>query len=145
MELINIDTIVEEIERRLEAIANVSSENRELAAIQGAQQYELINLIQFIDTLEVREVDLEKEYKKFINCNNGRSMFETAKHFFELGLKASKPKKASKWTEEDDVRRRSTIQILEYARCLNTYNLYGKATIDKNIAWLEKQGQSAFE
>ena len=42
---------------------------------------------------------------------------------------------------EDDVRRRSTIQVLEYARSLNTYNQYGKADIDKNIAWLEKQGE----
>lgn len=41
---------------------------------------------------------------------------------------------------EDDVRRRSTIQVLEYARTLDTYNQYGKADIDKNIAWLEKQG-----
>ena len=40
---------------------------------------------------------------------------------------------------EDDVRRRSTIQVLEYARSLNTYNQYGKADIYKNIAWLEKQ------
>ena len=51
---------------------------------------------------------------------------------------------------EDDVRRRSTIQVLEYARSLDTYNQYGKADIDKNIAWLEKQGnkpqgKSAFE
>ncbi len=43
-----------------------------------------------IDTLEVKEVDLEKEYKKFIDCDNGRSMFETARHFFELGLKVKK-------------------------------------------------------
>lgn len=40
---------------------------------------------------------------------------------------------------ENDVRRRSTIQVLEYARSLDTYNQYGKADIDKNIAWLEKQ------
>ena len=40
---------------------------------------------------------------------------------------------------EDDVRRRSTIQVLEYARSLDAYNQYGKADIDKNIAWLEKQ------
>ena len=40
---------------------------------------------------------------------------------------------------EDDVRRRSTIQVLEYARSLDSYNQYGKADIDKNIAWLEKQ------
>ena len=40
--------------------------------------------------------------------------------------------------KEDDVRRRSTIQVLEYARSLDAYNQYGKADIDKNIAWLEK-------
>ena len=43
--------------------------------------------------------------------------------------------------KEDDVRRRSTIQVLEYARSLDVYNQYGKADIDKNIAWLEKQGE----
>lgn len=42
--------------------------------------------------------------------------------------------------KEDDVRRRSIIQVLEYARSLDAYNQYGKADIDKNIAWLEKQG-----
>jgi len=42
---------------------------------------------------------------------------------------------------EDGVRRRSTIQVLEYARSLDAYNQYGKADIDKNIAWLEKQGK----
>lgn len=44
----------------------------------------------FLDTIEVKEVDLGKEYKDFINSDGGRSMFETAKHFFELGLKARK-------------------------------------------------------
>lgn len=46
---------------------------------------------------------------------------------------------------ENDVRRRSTIQVLEYARSLDNYNQYGKADIDKNIAWLEKQDKSALE
>ena len=46
---------------------------------------------------------------------------------------------------ENDVRRRSTIQVLEYARSLDNYNQYGKADIDKNIAWLEKQGKSVLE
>lgn len=41
--------------------------------------------------------------------------------------------------EEDNVRRRSTIQVLEYARSLDAYNRYGKADISKNIAWLKKQ------
>lgn len=43
--------------------------------------------------------------------------------------------------KEDDIRRRSTIQILEYARSLGAYNQYGKADIDKNIVWLKKQGE----
>ena len=45
---------------------------------------------------------------------------------------------------EDDIRRRSTIQVLEYARSLDAYNQYGKADIDKNIDWLEKQGDKKF-
>ena len=45
----------------------------------------------------------------------------------------------------DDVRRRSTIQVLEHARSLDTYNQYGKADIDKNITWLEKQEQKPKE
>ena len=42
---------------------------------------------------------------------------------------------------EDDLRRQSTIQVLEYARSLDAYNQYGKESINKDIAWLEKQGQ----
>lgn len=45
--------------------------------------------------------------------------------------------------KEDDMRRISTIQVLEYARSLDAYNQYGKADIDKNIAWLKKQGETS--
>lgn len=45
--------------------------------------------------------------------------------------------------KEDDMRRISTIQVLEYARSLDAYNKYGKADIDKNIAWLKKQGETS--
>lgn len=48
-----------------------------------------LHILSFLDTLDVKEVDLEKEYKDFIKSDNGRSMFETAKHFYELGLKAA--------------------------------------------------------
>ena len=41
--------------------------------------------------------------------------------------------------QNDEVRRRSTIQVLEYAKSLDAYNQYGKEDIDKDIAWLEKQ------
>ena len=47
------------------------------------------DILSFINTLEMKEVDFEKEYKDFINSVNGRSMFETAKHFFELGMSVS--------------------------------------------------------
>ena len=45
--------------------------------------------------------------------------------------------------KEDDMRRISTIQVLEYARSLDAYNQYGKTDIDKNIAWLKKQGETS--
>ena len=49
-------------------------------------------LLDFLDALEMKEVDLEKEIKKYIEnnicgyCVPG--VEETAKYFFELGLKA---------------------------------------------------------
>ena len=50
----------------------------------------------FLDTLEVKEVDLEKEYEEFVVddpifgnfITNDTMGMEMAKHFFELGLKA---------------------------------------------------------
>lgn len=51
--------------------------------------YALMDFEDFLNTLEVQEVDLEKEYKMFVDCDEGRSMFEVAMHFFELGLKAA--------------------------------------------------------
>lgn len=73
---IDKSAIVAEIERRLEVIANASSENnRELAAIQGAQQYELINLIQFLNTLEVKEIDsVWNNASDFPKAEAGRSV-----------------------------------------------------------------------
>ena len=94
---INKSALVAEIERRKEAISNSSNENnRELAAIRGAQQYELINLALFIGTLEVEEVDLEKELGKYLDTNDIEfshqiKLLDFAKHFFELGLKMNNP------------------------------------------------------
>ena len=59
---IDKDALVAELEKRLEAISNASTgDNRELAAIRGAQQYEIIKLILYIDTLKVKEM---VEYKQ---------------------------------------------------------------------------------
>lgn len=63
----------------------------------------LENLLSFLDILEVKEVDLEKEIKHYFNKqpiitrSKGvdyqliPSGEKIAKHFFELGLKASNP------------------------------------------------------
>ena len=54
-------------------------------------RYALVNLRNFLDTLEVKEVDFHKELLSFYrHTNDGGSNIALAKHFFELGLKAKK-------------------------------------------------------
>lgn len=89
--LIDKDAVVAEIKRRMD-------ENR---GKQTLPQYfgmieEDLNILSFIDTLEVKEVDLEKEielvkgdYEQVdVAWNNDFDFI--ARHFFELGLKAQK-------------------------------------------------------
>ena len=47
------------------------------------------DILSFLDTLETKEVDLEKEWKEFLK-NGDIGFKEVAKHFFELGLKIQK-------------------------------------------------------
>ena len=74
----------------------------------SAAEIEALNLVKdFIDTLEVKEVDLEKEIKDYIRKirhfltgtpNDWKyawleeEVAEIAQHFFKLGLKAQKEK-----------------------------------------------------
>lgn len=55
---------------------------------------ERIRILSFIDTLEVKEVDLEKEINDYHITKKPTVWFNTleeiAKHFFELGLKVQK-------------------------------------------------------
>lgn len=79
--LIDKDVLVAEIKRRMDE----NSGKQSLPQYFGMVEEDL-NILSFIDTLEVK--DVEKEYKDFIKkSDNGRSMLETAKYFFELGLK----------------------------------------------------------
>ena len=52
---------------------------------------------EFIDTLEIKEVDLEDDVDKILEANNWNfdkiDFYQFAKHFFELGLKAQKRSK----------------------------------------------------
>ena len=95
------EKIVKEIERRLKTLTNTSPKDiRELAAIIGAQFYELMNLAQYIDTLEVKDFDLEKEIDNYlfpilsqdIKDKPYMYMAQCARYFFDLGLRVQKRK-----------------------------------------------------
>lgn len=87
---IDKDALVAEIERRLWLLVPTMTFRQ--------QRVELEKLLSFIDTLEVKEVDLEKEILNYIgdeaSCKHGKwTWYECNKmirHFFELGLKAQK-------------------------------------------------------
>ncbi len=54
----------------------------------SAIQDVLYGILNFLNTLEVKEVDLEKECAKYFEENDDYIKF--ARHFFELGLKTQK-------------------------------------------------------
>ena len=83
--------LVAEIERR---------RNDYINSFMTEQVYMLNNVLDFLDTIEVKEVDLDEEYKVFVEKDpvynqlvNGIVGKAIAKHFFELGLKAQKGEK----------------------------------------------------
>jgi len=60
-----------------------------------AQAQTLEGILSFLDNIEVKEVDLEKELDAMITPELKfhkalPSLFDVAKHFFELGIKAQK-------------------------------------------------------
>ena len=90
---INKDTLVAELNR---LIAELTEEGEDTMFEQGRiSAFEDVKV--FINhTLEIKEVDLEKEIEKELNEEwygewiNLEKFKRTAKHFFELGLKAQK-------------------------------------------------------
>ena len=81
---IDKDALVAEIEKR----RSRNSKNKLFLAAAIEDNY----LLSFIDDLEVKEVDLEKEWKEFLK-DGDVGFKEIAKHFFELGIKAQKGEK----------------------------------------------------
>jgi hypothetical protein len=57
-----------------------------------AMAEEDIELLCFIDSLEVKEVDLDTDFGvcwgEYCDCGGNINDYKVAKHFFELGLKA---------------------------------------------------------
>lgn len=109
MKLIDKDKIVAEIERELKNInlnyvsaGSHSSDSDTNKKLQDGISKNLQILLSFINTLEVKEVDLEREIEDVkhnykVDDNRHTSICSAdiewiAKHFFELGLKAYKGK-----------------------------------------------------
>lgn len=96
MRLIDKSAVVAEIERRIKALHSTLNER------ETAVKIELKDFLSFIDTLEVKEVDLEKEIQNHIKeCLDvkfpttdieliKKDVAYTARKFFELGLKVQK-------------------------------------------------------
>lgn len=87
MKLIDKDAVEAEIRKRLLPVIR----DKHYDEWEEGQDSERIAILGIIDTLEVKEVDLEKEMEKWIENNQDTAGFynnvEFAKHFFELGLK----------------------------------------------------------
>ena len=104
-QLIDKDALVAEIEKRIKTNKECMLGLRNLGYYQGKVDA-LNDTISFINTLEVKEVDLDKYLKEDIEdmffdldgvAVKGATHYLTvedikdiAKHFFELGLKAKK-------------------------------------------------------
>ena len=99
-----LDAVLAEIERLFEKAGNSLGEYR-----NGAE-HTLISIKDFLDTLEVKEVDLDKtfndEYSKFSNDTDAMDYAfpidladfkDFAKHFFELGMAVSNKAQKGEW------------------------------------------------
>ena len=99
---IDKSALVAEIERRIslfrkeKKIEKWSAEASQMNVVSlGARIAMLEEILSLLDTLEVKEVDLEKELDSMITPELKfhkalPSLFDVAKHFFELGMQQSK-------------------------------------------------------
>lgn len=89
MELIDKDKIKAEVEKKIHGEQGYSSGDAECGYHDCAR-----DILSFLDTLEVKDVDLDKEFDRY--CENlyvidiqeapFTEMYDCAKHFYELGL-----------------------------------------------------------
>ena len=85
---ISKSALVAEIERRMKLRQDSYRKYNDVNDFVAFEELEYLH-DEFLPTLEVKEVDLEKELKHLIG-NVGQCDRKLAKHFFELGLKAQK-------------------------------------------------------
>jgi hypothetical protein len=101
IQYIDKSALIAEIERRIEAIRKAFNEPGILSGVDrtyaNAQYDAFKSLLTFLNTLEVKDVDLEKELNVIIDSLNDdkyehlsihQQLSHIARHFYELGLKA---------------------------------------------------------
>lgn len=99
-QFIDKDALVAEIEKRKSQFMFQADSFHKLGMGEKRDHFAILasnmqSLISFIDTLEVKEVDLEQEATEFVQTkefaeSNESPVLLIAKHFFELGLKTQK-------------------------------------------------------
>lgn len=89
---IDKSAVLAEIEKRLGVLSQLKKASYEIGLYDA---YKIV--LSLLDTFEVKEVDLDKEYEEFVEEDpvysklvNGIVGKAIAKYFFELGLKAQK-------------------------------------------------------
>ena len=101
MELIDKSALVAEIEERLDKLYNIlpdasKVENGNITIPESCdtgKYMALESFKQFLDTIEMKEVDLDFEqelYKAFGQVKDFTLGMRIAKHFYELGIKTKK-------------------------------------------------------
>ncbi len=84
-------TVVAEIEKRIKGLKECHADT---VAGYAGEISGLERLLSFLDTLEVKEVDLETTIDRWIYdakiLHEECSIYDTARYFFKLGLKARK-------------------------------------------------------
>ena len=87
MKLIDKDAAVAEIKRRLSLISQNTN------AYEEGRKRTYIAVLYLLDTLEIKEVDLEKEMSEYFVEHPDEFFSDKyklfARHFFELGVKAA--------------------------------------------------------
>ena len=94
MELIDKSAVIAKINLLQDSTMD---EDDNFCTAQAQAEYDILCVLEeYLDTLEVKEVDLEKELDfvkdayYYFTSDERNSMKKVAKHFFELGLKVQK-------------------------------------------------------
>lgn len=121
--------LVAEIDKRLHQLTD--------AAFDSMIGRNLIEIKDFLNTLDAKEVDINKEISQFIDTNFEKatishklSLRRTAKHFFELGLSVNNPITASDRGIAEEI-------IINLKRVEQDYHI----NLTKEIEWVRNKAQ----